>query len=589
MTQQKICISKSEQQIEPIGIVISGSNNVSPNIFEYSFILTNSNPSFSTKSTPFIQQGQYCLVESNEGFVIGIVEQIRMNNQYFSNVQTVKNFNLANVNMQNFFPSDQWECHIVDVHLLGTVHSKNKLSDEIDPLIFKRMHRVGFPVNPGNKVYLLKGTFLRNFLGLDENGLNIGKLSSYKLDVKLNLNRLFNKHVAILAQSGAGKSYLLSVIFEELLSRPEDLGTPALFLIDLHGEYRFLKEKYDDKKNKLDRSKISSMKSIQNKITSYNGLFIQIGVPDLTEYDFKRYQPGISVPQLRELRKSIKNCRIKFKKSKTSTDDDALKGYDINDIITDLSENPDINSKLQSTLIGWLADLNNLRIFSKKSSPSIHELIKVAELTILDLSSIISMRKKQIILHYLTSKLFYNRRSGKIPPFIIFLEEAHNFLPEAGGKNAITKNIFETIAREGRKFFAQLVLVSQRPVRLSTTALSQCNSQIIMRITNPYDLNHIKQTSEALTKSSIEIISTLPTGNALIMGAALNYPIFTKIRKRDLPNPRGEKSISEVCQKYIKKEAFNSSKEPVTKISPSFIQENFLEFDNLEIKEDFSA
>ena len=587
MTLEKSSISKSDHQIEPIGIVISGLNNLSPNIFEYSFILTNNQSTFTSKNTPFIHQGQYCLVESHEGFVIGIVEQIRMNNQYFSNVQTVKNFNLANVNMKNFFPSDQWECHIVDVHLLGTVRSKNKLFSELDPTTFKRIQRVGFPVNPGNKVYLLKGNFLRNFLGLDENGLNIGKLSSYKLDVTLNINRLFNKHVAILAQSGAGKSYLLSVLFEELLSRPKDLGTPALFLIDLHGEYRFLKEKIDDTQEKLDPSKISGMKSIQNEITSFNGSFIQIGVPDLTEYDFKRYQPGISVPQLRELRKALKICRKKFKKSETSTDDVTLIGYDINDIIADISENPDINSKLQSTLIGWLADLNNLRIFGKKNSPSIYELIKVGELTILDLSSIISMRKKQILLHFITSKLFYYRRSGKIPPFIIFLEEAHNFLPESGGNDAITKNIFETIAREGRKFFAQLVLVSQRPVRLSTTALSQCNTQIIMRITNPYDLNHIKQTSEALTNSSIEIISTLPTGNALIMGAALNYPIFTKIRKRDLPNPRGEKSISEVCQEYFKKEVFNNSKQPIKKISSSFVQENFLELDSFEIKEDF--
>ena len=212
MTHQKVLVSKSENQIETIGIVISGSNNLSPNIFEYSFILTDNQSGPSSKSTPFIQQGQYCLVESHEGFVIGIVEQIRMNNQYFSNVQTVKNFNLAKVNMKNFFPSDQWECHIVDVHLLGTVRSKNNLSNEIDPATFRRIQRVGFPVNPGNKVYLLKGNFLRNFLGLDENGLNIGKLSSYKLDVTLNMNRLFNKHVAILAQSGAGKSYLLSVL-----------------------------------------------------------------------------------------------------------------------------------------------------------------------------------------------------------------------------------------------------------------------------------------------------------------------------------------------------------------------------------------
>ena len=59
---------------------------------------------------------------------------------------------------------------------------------------------------------------------------------------------------------------------------------------------------------------------------------------------------------------------------------------------------------------------------------------------------------------------------------------------------------------------------------MSTTALSQCNTQIIMPITNPYDLDHIKATSEALSKDSMRIITTLPTGNALVMGAALNYP-----------------------------------------------------------------
>lgn len=155
-------------------------------------------------------------------------------------------------------------------------------------------------------------------------------------------------------------------------------------------------------------------------------------------------------------------------------------------------------------------------------------------------------------MHFFVSQLFKARCSSAICPFILMVEEAHNFLPETAGKSAIAKSILETIAREGRKFYAQLVLISQRPVHLSMTALSQCNSQIIMRITNPYDLNHIKATSEALTSQAMKSISTLPTGHGLVMGAALNYPLFIKVRQRLITNINGEKTLSEICKSYLK-------------------------------------
>jgi len=51
-------------------------------------------------------------------------------------------------------------------------------------------------------------------------------------------------------------------------------------------------------------------------------------------------------------------------------------------------------------------------------------------------------------------------------------------------------------------------------------------------VTNPYDLDHIKQSSECITSEVAEMISSLPVGEALIVGEAVNYPIFVKIRKR---------------------------------------------------------
>ncbi|MEM4714066.1 MAG: hypothetical protein QXQ79_00790, partial [Candidatus Nanoarchaeia archaeon] len=70
------------------------------------------------------------------------------------------------------------------------------------------------------------------------------------------------------------------------------------------------------------------------------------------------------------------------------------------------------------------------------------------------------------------------------------------------------------------------------PVQLSTAALSQCNTFIFFTITNPYDLDHIGKSSEAITKQCLDIISDLKVGEALIVGEATNHPLFFKVRKR---------------------------------------------------------
>ncbi len=543
--------SNPEDSPTPIGIVISKSDGSSPNILHFSFMITTTRTSLG----PNVQHGQYCVVDSIQGQIVGIIDEIHIYNNYFHDFQTVKNFNLAKLNLRNYFPSDDWEIQIAEVQVLGSVLTKYSFFEVPDASLFSKIEKVGFPAKPGNEVYLLENEKLRYFLGLDSHGLNIGRLSNHEIPVSLNLNRLFNKHVAILAQSGAGKSYLISVILEELLNRPANVGTPAMILFDLHGEYRFMKDKIQQnpESNHHNQDSHSHMReevfqdpnsinteNIQSNIQIINASFMQIGVQDLAPYEFQKFQPNISHPQLRELRKAY----FSLKKSDPN--------FTISTIIQHFNEDDAINSKVKDTLIGWLEDLQRLNIFAPVTTPQIESLAHPGKLTIIDLSTIISSRKKQILVHFFTSQLFYRRRMNKIPPFIIFLEEAHNFLPESAGKEVISKHIFETIAREGRKFFGQLVLISQRPVRLSTTALSQCNSHIIMRITNPYDLNHIKASSESLTGESVKIISSLPTGNALILGAALNYPVFVKIRKRALHQHRQEYTLESVSKAFWK-------------------------------------
>ena len=135
----------------------------------------------------------------------------------------------------------------------------------------------------------------------------------------------------------------------------------------------------------------------------------------------------------------------------------------------------------------------------------------------------------------------------QIPPFLLIVEEAHQFCPEAAISKALTKHIIETIAREGRKFMACLCLISQRPKRLSTTALSQSNSKMILNIKNPYDLKHLMDSSEVITKEYANMISSLGVGEMLLMGNAVNYPIFIDVRERKFKLNSEESTLSQIC------------------------------------------
>lgn len=514
---------------ETIGTIFTSSDH-SPNVQEFLFIVDEEAPKLKVK------QGMYCYTASEEGMLIGKIEEIFVSNEYYNNPQTVKNFDQGAVfGIKNYFPSDKWEDCIGHVKILGLFPFIDDFTIQSSkPQFENTIKRPAFPAKPGNKVYILEGDQLKDFLGLDELGLTIGSLEHYNIDVRINLNKLINKHFAVLAMSGAGKSYLISVLMEELLLREKNLGTPGVLLIDVHGEYKFLSDQ-----------SIPENKHFAMKTSYYDAKYFQIDTSTLKAFDFANYQPNITNPQIRELKKVIENVSTK------KTENNEKISYDLDDLIENLEEQ-DINQKVKETLGSWLYDLRRLNIFGKSDNPVLRKLIIPGHLSILDLSNIISIKKKQIIVSYLAEKLFYLRRMGVTPPFLFILEEAHQFAPEGKlGESSISKPIIETISREGRKFYAQICLISQRPVKLSTTALSQCNTHIILRVTNPNDLDHIKNSSEAINKETMGMISTLPTGNAMIMGAATNLPLFVKIRKRFSSNPYGEEKLDDECRKFM--------------------------------------
>lgn len=482
-----------------------------PDVLKYPFVINKN------KNTNLVKKGIFVYTESIEGFLIGIVERILLLNEYFSDALTIKAYNSeSNPNiLKGLFPSEDFEYAVAIVKNLGLIEFKDDKKMEIS-----KIKRMMYPASPGKEVYLVGEDILKNFIGLDsEYGLNLGILKSMKIEARISMDRLFNKHFAILSISGGGKSYLTSVIIEELLTREKKLGTPATILIDVHGEYTYLKE-------------ISTLK---DKVKLFDGSFFQISVPYLNAYTFRKYQEKISNVQVRELSNYIR----KLKKDK--------KNYTLTDIIDLIEKEQEVNKSTKQALVGWLSELERLTLFGPQENPNINSIVNSGELTIFNLQKEISIRKKQIIVDYICNRLFYLRRMDQIPPFLLIIEEAHQFCPEAAYSKALTKHIIETIAREGRKFMACLCLISQRPKRLSTTALSQSNSKMILNITNPYDLKHLMDSSEVITKEYANMISSLGVGEMLLMGNAVNYPIFIDVRKRKFKSTKEENTLSQAC------------------------------------------
>jgi len=210
-----------------------------------------------------------------------------------------------------------------------------------------------------------------------------------------------------------------------------------------------------------------------------------------------------------------------------------------------------LDSKTSIPLNLALDDLEKMSLFSKVDSPAVLDLLKPGELLVIDLNGIINSAKKQLIVAYFSSKLFNARRQKRAPPFALLVEEAHNFIPEGtASEHALARPILQTIAREGRKFCASLILVSQRPKRLDTTTLANCNTHIILRITNPYDLDHIKQSSEGLDSNSTNMISSLRVGEAMIVGEAVSAPTFFKVRERKSSPSKHETTLEDAAKNY---------------------------------------
>lgn len=157
------------------------------------------------------------------------------------------------------------------------------------------------------------------------------------------------------------------------------------------------------------------------------------------------------------------------------------------------------------------------------------DLVMPGQCTIINLRGIAEEEQVALVSEVL-DKLFQASITRRIKPFYCFMDEAHRF---AGKEKRSTTEFVKRFAQEGRKFGANLVVVTQRPQLLDTTVRGLVGTWIIHRVTDPNDIKIVLE-SGGLGKKWEEIIQWLDKGEAVITGEVVEkIPILVKIRARE--------------------------------------------------------
>ncbi len=120
-------------------------------------------------------------------------------------------------------------------------------------------------------------------------------------------------------------------------------------------------------------------------------------------------------------------------------------------------------------------------------------------------------------------------------PIHMILEEAHRYVIDGDDRKLFGYNIFERIAKEGRKYGLLLTLITQRPTDINSNVISQCENFLIFKINHPADLEYIAKSVPNMSEDVVEKQKTLQSGTCVAFGRIFKIPMIVKMQKADPP------------------------------------------------------
>ncbi len=490
-----------------VGLVLGKSS-----ISEFSFAVNPSNiPKF----------GEYVVASNRDGEeVIGIVKEISNFNRMildegFSFEYLVKNIDFSKRLLERN------DVVVANAKVVGVMRDGD-------------VHPNRTPIKPNSEVKLASGKILSELFEC-ETGVELGRMIARPdIRVYLDVKQLVLRHFAILSVTGGGKSNTVAVLANDIVRK---LGGTVV-LVDPHGEY--VGYTFED-----------------GSEMGKNVVPAGIRPERLEPWEFASLV-GID-------REKAAVQRMHMERIFTTVRMEGRSGKEFMERVLDLTEEwinlATVKGEAEYFDIGGVRrtttldrqDLNALcrikeyvssffrRYEDLLSQNDMLANIKPGYLNVINLSGF-DEGQMRVVVAYLLRNLLIGRINfvrGKRgwervcpavrKPLLVIFEEGHIFAPRGVSNDVVMW--MGRIAREGRKFGIGLGIVSQRPKRLNDDVLSQCNTKIVLRITEPNDQRYVQQASEQISEDLLSDIASLGVGEAVIVGPAVKLPVAVKIRK----------------------------------------------------------
>ncbi len=428
---------------------------------------------------------------------------------------------------------------IINVIPVGTLDSKNdfEIGSDVLPTV-------------NNDVYaVLPDLIDKVYSSFAEGNFSIGNLSLIpNQTANINLDAFLSRHSAILGQTGGGKSWTVASFLQEIAKFKKS----TVVLFDLHSEY---KDVFGDSADYIDINELEFPYWLMNS-EELLGLMV----------DRSENAAPNQIAKFKELLQNAKESEEQNQKlniPKISIDTPVYFNFEsiINEFrILDTQMVPGARGERQGPLFGQFtrllmridSRLNDKRydlIFHPKkftTSASMENLFRkilgeeneFKKIVVVDLSPIpFDVRNSVIslILRCLFDfSYWYKKVKSNAYPLAVFCDEAHIYLNDRDSTCEASRLSAERIAKEGRKYGISLNVISQRPREVSATILSQCNSFLCLRITNPEDQSYVKSLLPDSIRGIVSMFASLRRGECILLGDSVIMPTRIKIRK---PNP----------------------------------------------------
>lgn len=406
-----------------------------------------------------------------------------------------------------------------------------------------------------------------------EEGFCFSKLSSNSaVQVPVNGNKFFNKHIAIVGSTGSGKSHTLATIIQKAIAEKAGnftLNNSHVIVFDIHSEYRsaFPSANFIDVSSlslpywmlngeELEEFFLDTEANDHNQRNVFKEAIIQDRKARFQGLDADRQRIHLDSPLVFDIQAALETAKSRneemidtgetyasgAKKGQPKMTQGSLFGK-LTNFVNRLESK--INDRRLDFFLGtkskevtFEATLQTLLGYSAGSKSNI---------TVIDLSGVpfevlsitVSLISRLIFEYgYIYKRLRCannpNEKVNSDVPILLVYEEAHKYVPNSElSKYRSSKTSIERIAKEGRKYGVTLLLASQRPSEISETIFSQCNNFIAMRLTNPVDQSYVRKLLPDSLGSLIDKMTSFRQGEALLVGESVVLPSIVQIDQCD--------------------------------------------------------